>query len=472
MVKNSIIFLLIFLSTSLFSQSLVLSELEKINLSQNADYRPRICLVDGDPIVLFSEISTENKIFVNRKKDGVWLGEQQINPDGIDFQVGGLMGPSIASRGQTVYVAYIVETIPRKIAIHKSIDGGINFSSTITAYDLNEDHALGIDMLLLPDGNPVIAFIYYDSTWQNANQVLIRSYDHGNSFTNLIFIDDHPCECCKPSLIQGDGSYYGVSFRDNESNIRVFKTRISPVSDADFSPIILTDPTGWESIACPASPSDGFLIGDTLLNVWMSSPDDISKVYFSKTQILGNNIFDWFEVDFSDSYGSQNHPRMDGNSQIQLVVWEEFRETKKDIFGKIIQNGQSQPSFSLTQGDSLSHMESVDVVFDSQSNVFHMVYRNKNQSSVMYRTIEPDFLNLNSPSKSDFFVYPNPSQNMLFISENYRQSYEYSIYNSLGILFKTGKMIDAVSIQNLPKGMYIIELFNSSQKTQLSFLKN
>ena len=163
---------------------------------------------------------------------------------------------------------------------------------------------------------------------------------------------------------------------------------------------------------------------------------------------------------------------MDGNSQIQLVVWEEFRETKKDIFGKIIQNGQSQPSFSLTQGDSLSHMESVDVVFDSQSNVFHMVYRNKNQSSVMYRTIEPDFLNLNSPSKSDFFLYPNPSHNTLFISENYHESYEYAIYNSLGILVKTGKMNNAVSIQNLPKGIYIIELFNLSQKTQLSFLKN
>ena len=137
MVKNSITFFLVFLSTSLFSQSLVLSELEKINLSQNADYRPRICLVDGDPIVLFSEISSENKIFVNRKKDGVWLGEQQINTDGIDFQVGGLMGPSIASRGQTVYIAYIVETSPRKIAIHKSIDGGINFSSSINAFDLN-----------------------------------------------------------------------------------------------------------------------------------------------------------------------------------------------------------------------------------------------------------------------------------------------------------------------------------------------
>ena len=469
--KNLLFQFLILCSFNLFSQSFNFSDLEKINNNLNDNYRPKICLVDGDPLIIYTSNVPEKKIFLNRKKDGLWLGEQQISPDSTNFQLSNRIGPALASYGDIVYVAYVIESTPRKIVYQKSIDGGITFSSLVPVFELNENYALGLDMMILPDGNPVFAFIYYDSLWSNIQQVLIRSYDYGSTFTDLISIDESPCECCKPSLVKGDGNYYGVSFRENDSNIRVFKTRISSVTDANFYSPVLTDHTNWQSIVCPSSPSDGFLVNDTLYNVWMSSPDDLSKVYMSKTNMLNGEIFESFEVDFTLGSNSQNHPKIGGNKMVQLVAWEETRGSKKDILAKLIFNGQSFPSFSLTDGDSISHMESVDVIFDNQSNLFHITYRNKEQSSVMYRYLEPTFLKIDSPPLNTLKLHPNPSQNKIFISGNFDEQSNYIIFNSLGVPVKKGIFDGEVSIFSLTEGYYVIQIFNSSKYYRLPFLK-
>lgn len=470
-ISNLLVIILILCSFNLFSQSFNFSDLEKINTNLNDNYRPKMCLVNGDPLIIYTSNVPEKKIFLNRKKDGLWQGEQQISPDSTNFQMSNRIGPALASFGEIVYVAYVIESTPRKIVYQKSIDGGNTFSSLVTAFELNENYALGLDMIILPDGNPVFAFIYYDALWSNIQQVLIRSYDYGNTFTDLISIDDSPCECCKPSLIKGDGSYYGVSFRENDSNIRVFKTRISSVTDANFYSSVLTDNTNWESIVCPSSPSDGFLVNDTLYNVWMSSPDDLSKVYMSKTNMLNGEIFESFEVDFTNLSNSQNHPKIAGNKTVQLVAWEETRGSKKDILAKLIYNDQSFPSFSLTNGDSISHMESVDVIFDNLSNLFHIIYRNKEQSSVMYRYLDPNFLKIDSPSLNTLKLHPNPSQNKIFISGNFNENSNYIIFNSLGVPVKKGIYDGEVSILNLTEGYYIIEILNTSKYYRLPFLK-
>lgn len=469
--KNQIIFLFIFFCSVIQAQSLVLSELENINPTEEGNYRPRICLVEGEPLVLFTENSEDMKIFIQKKKQGQWLGEQRISPDGIEFQVGSRLGPAISSNGEIVYVAYIVESSPRKIAFQKSIDGGLTFSSFESAYDLGENHAEGIDLMVLPDGNPVIAFIHYGPQWSNAAQVVIRSYDQGSSFTDLISIDNSPCECCTPSLVGGNGAFYGVSYRDNTSDLRVFKTRISSINDADFSTPVLTDPTAWELAVCPASSSDGYLIGDTLYNTWMSSPFGLSQVYMSKTNIFGDEILEWSEVDYSDSYGSQNHPQVVGDDLLQVLAWEEYRETKKDIFGMIFQNGLSQPSFSLTQGDVLSHKEGVDLAYDANSGIYHMVYRNMSQSSVMYRSIESSLLDIDSPFSEPTFLYPNPTQNNLYFHSNIEKVLNYKIYNYLGITVQNGTSSGNISIQYLSPGNYLIELIGFSFNHRFSFVK-
>ena len=131
---------------SALSQSLNFSDIEYLNPNETASQRPRICLINGEPLVMFTSISLEKKIFVNRMKDGEWLGENLISTEGINFQAGTRLGPAISSYGEIVYVAYILDSSPKQIAFQRSVDGGLTFTESIMAYNLGSDLAEGIDV--------------------------------------------------------------------------------------------------------------------------------------------------------------------------------------------------------------------------------------------------------------------------------------------------------------------------------------
>ena len=468
--KKLILSLLLIVSFTSVAQTLNFSDIEYINPNESTSKRPRICLIDGEPFVMFTKTTSGKQIFVNKRVDGTWLGEQLVSSEGIDFQAGTKLGPAIASNGDVVYIAYILDSTPKQIAYQKSTDGGLTFTESITAYDLGDELAEGIDVIVLPDGNPVIAFIHYGPSWEDADQVVIRSYDGGSTFTDLISIDDTPCECCTPSLVTGESSY-GVSYRDNDENIRTFKVRVSLNEEASFSSSVETDLTEWEVNSCPVSSSDGFLIGDTLYSAWMAKPNSITQVYMSKADVLNDEIFEFSEIDYQEGYSTQNHPRMDGNSEVQMIVWEEFRESRKDLFGVIIQNGEYESSFSFTQGDSIEHRESVDLMFDEESYTFHLVYRNRGENAVVYRTISPDNLSVSKSQLNQLAIYPNPATNEIRIQHSFNGEVVYKIYNTVGALLVSDKYEGSISLDNLQQGTYFIELFDQLKAYKSRFIK-
>lgn len=468
--KRLFLFLLLIISLSAISQSLNFSDIEYLNPNETASLRPRICLINGEPLVMFTRNSLGEKIFVNRKKDGEWLGENLISADGINFQAGTRLGPAIASYGEIVYVAYILDSSPKQIAFQRSVDGGLTFTESLTAYDLGSELAEGIDVLVLPDGNPVIAFIHYEAGWVNARQVVMRSYDVGETFTDLISIDNTPCECCTPSLIAGENTY-GVSYRDNDANIRTFKVRVSTNETADFTGALETDLTNWEVSVCPASSSDGFIVGDTLYSTWMSKPGSLTEVYMSRANLDEEVVIDWSVVDSEIDYGSQNHPKMDGDSETQVVVWEEYREAKKDIYGVVIQNGVYGPSFSVTEGDSVENKENVDMMFDKESNIFHLVYRNKGENAVVYRTMSPSSLSVDEFDSNLVSLYPNPTVNEIRFDQEFDEETNYVIYNTLGETILKGKYRGVISVELLQQGNYFVEVVNDSKTYRASFVK-
>ena len=322
----------------------------------------------------------------------------------------------------------------------------------------------------MPDGNPVIAFIHYEAGWVNASQVVIRSYDEGETFTDLISIDNTSCECCTPSLVAGE-SNYGVSYRDNDANIRTFKVRISSNETADFTGSLETDLTNWEVSGCPSSSSDGFITGDTLYSTWMSKPGSLTEIYMSRLNIDEELIIDWSVVDSDIDYGSQNHPKMDGDSETQVVVWEEYRELKKDIYGVVIQNGVYGPSFSVTEGDSIENKENVDVMYDKDSNIFHLVYRNNGENAVAYRTMSPSSLSIEKLDSDLFRLYPNPAFDKIKLDMKLDGALTFRIYNSKGELVLADFYNDFISIAKLQPGNYFIELMNNYKTYRSTFVK-
>jgi hypothetical protein len=468
--KKIFLSLLLIISLSAVSQSLNFSDIVYLNPNETASLRPRICLVDGEPLVMFTRNSLGEKIFVNRKKDGEWLGENLISAEGVNFQAGTRLGPAIASYGEVVYVAYILDSSPKQIAFQRSVDGGLTFTESLMAYNLGSELAEGIDVLVLPDGNPVIAFIHYEAGWTAASQVVLRSYDGGETFTDLISIDNTPCECCTPSLIAGETTY-GVSYRDNDDNIRTFKIQISSNENAEFTSSVETDPTNWEVSVCPASSSDGFIVGDTLYSTWMSKPGSLTEVYMSRTNLDEEIIIDWSVVDSDTDYGSQNHPKMDGDSETQVVVWEEYREAKKDIYGVVIQNGVYGPSFSVTEGDSVENKENVDVMYDKESNIFHLVYRNKGENAVAYRTMSPSSLSVEELDSNLLGLFPNPASDKIQLDMKLDGVSVFRVYSSIGEMVITDFYQDFISIESLQSGNYFIELTDDSKTYRSSFVK-
>jgi len=457
-------------STMLVAQTMNLSDPVYVNQEVGSSNRPHITLVDGEPIIMFTRNSLGKRVYINRQSNGEWLGEQQVSPEGINFQVGNRLGPAIDSYGQTVYIAYIIESNPKQIAVQRSIDGGATFSDLIVAHELGDNLSEFIDIKVLPDGNPTIAFLHYGTGWADAKQAIIRSYDGGETFTDLITIDDFPCECCSPAIIS-DEEKYGVLYRDNDADIRTFKISTSDNSTDIFSTPIETDPTNWEVNSCPVSPGDGFFMGDTLYSTWMSMPGELTQIFMSKTHLGEEQILDWSVVESTQDSESQNHPRIDGDSEFQLIAWEEYRNSKKDILAVLVQNGVYQTSVSLAEGDSIGHKESVDIAYDKDAKIFHVVYRNKNENDVVYRSFTPSGLSIDAIEELSITLYPNPATSVIRIDSELSGESFYTVYNTLGKVVLTGDYTGMISIEELEQGNYFIELVDESNRYRSSFVK-
>ena len=162
---------------------------------------------------------------------------------------------------------------------------------------------------------------------------------------------------------------------------------------------------------------------------------------------------------------------MDGNSDVQMIVWEEFRESRKDLFGVIIQNGEYEPSFSFTQGDSIEHRESVDLIYEEGVNTFHLVYRNRGENSVVYRTISPNSLSVIKSQLNQLAIYPNPATNEIRIQHSFNGDVAYKIYNTVGALLVSDKYEGSISLDDLQAGTYFIELFDQINTHKSRFIK-
>ena len=68
-------------------------------------------------------------------------------------------------------------------------------------------------------------------------------------------------------------------------------------------------------------------------------------------------------------------------------------------------------------------------------------------------------------------MYPNPTDNTLFISEN-ETSIAVSIYNVLGKEVLSIKNTNAINVQALPSGVYMIRLSDGVRQTNRKFIKN
>jgi hypothetical protein len=71
----------------------------------------------------------------------------------------------------------------------------------------------------------------------------------------------------------------------------------------------------------------------------------------------------------------------------------------------------------------------------------------------------------------EFQIYPNPATSNITV-KNAPESYEYSIYNSIGSLMLKGFNTSVVDISSLKNGIYFMVINSDDSKNQISFVKN
>lgn len=57
-------------------------------------------------------------------------------------------------------------------------------------------------------------------------------------------------------------------------------------------------------------------------------------------------------------------------------------------------------------------------------------------------------------------IYPNPASDLIYIQIKGQLTYQFNIYNLEGVLVKTDENNNQVLLQDIPEGIYFLELIN------------
>lgn len=77
-----------------------------------------------------------------------------------------------------------------------------------------------------------------------------------------------------------------------------------------------------------------------------------------------------------------------------------------------------------------------------------------------------------SGSDSEIVIYPNPADSFLRVDGLIMDEASYSIVNQQGQILRSGKLDQEINVEDLPAGLYILELKDSKKSTTKKFVKN
>lgn len=276
---------------------------------------PRV-VVDrsGDPMVLWGKMNM-NAYFSR------WTGTAFSTPVSLNNMstlpvfAASWAGPDIAAFGDTVYA--VMKRTPETVDTHyvyitHSYDGGTSFSTPVRVDNIDTNKSRFPTVTTSSSGNPIVAFMKFNASFMDAQYVVSRSSDYGNSFSADVLASSTAgdvCDCCPASLVSS-GSKVMTLYRNNVSNIREIWTSVSSDGGATFPASLEIDSTNWMITSCPSSGPDAFVIGDTLYSVFMSKASGKELVHLSRASLSGSTY--WHKRITGDFSGllSQNYPRI------------------------------------------------------------------------------------------------------------------------------------------------------------------
>ncbi|HLP55146.1 MAG TPA: T9SS type A sorting domain-containing protein [Fluviicola sp.] len=398
----------------------------EISVADGATYgnlRPRLALTTNDePVVIFGKNSL-GKLFVAKGNAGTFGTPVDILPANLGTYLAGWTGPDIAAKGDTVIAVF--KALPFEdgdIYAVRSTDGGLTFSDTIRV----DDHETGRTFLpaltIDNNGNPIIDYMIFDGQNDNPRYVVAQSTDAGLTYGQRVeastTVTGEACDCCPAEMVT-DGTNQVLLFRNNESNIRDIHAVRSTDGGMTFPNAADMEELGWFITSCPSTGPQGIIISDSLFTVAASRAGGSYRVYIGSGNLTGGNLAlvnQASPIPPDNANGSQNYPRISGEGNTMVLVWEEKESSNPDVFCAVVTNGNIS-SFADYKARVNTNTTGVqtnpDIVY--KNGFAHIVYQDAASGDVIYRkgtvsdvagTAENDF--------SSVTAAPNPSVNGVF----------------------------------------------------------
>ncbi len=456
-----------------------------VTVSSGSTYgnlHPRVTLNrSGNPMVLWGK--TDTRAYFSRWNGTAFTTPVAVGNTGINVFAQSWAGPDIAAHGDTVYVT--MKRTPENMNMNKmymshSYDGGLTFSDTVRIDNIDTNMSRFPIVTATSTGNPLVAFMKFNTTFGDAKYAVSRSSDYGMSFSADVLasgIAGDVCDCCPASVISS-GSKAIMLFRNNLSNIRDMWAGISSDGGMTFPGTLQVDTTNWMIMSCPASGPDGFVIGDSLYSVFMSTSTGTALVHLGRASISGMTAKHSRITGPFSGLSSQNYPRIANSDNAATAVWVQNTTPSSSpskyiaySFTNNISAGLS--GYTVVPTATGSGIMNADVAMSPGA--IHIVWQDDNTGSVKY--VKGTYLVTTSVerlvSKELIDVYPNPASEAFIVSLN-----NIGNISSCYLTDNVGRNIDLIpqvangkasfSLKGIAKGGYYFVVSDETGKSYYS----
>lgn len=452
-----------------------------MNISNNTfgNLHPRMSLDgSGNPLVVWGKMSDASVMF-SRWNGSMFTTPVKLNPPWMTVASAGWMGPDIASFGDTVYV--VVKRTPEvsdtnRIFIFTSFNGGISFNAPVElgfiADSLSRFPTVTTDI----SGNPIVAFMKFNSSFLDSRWVVSKSSDYGATFMTDVKASGwggsaEVCDCCPGALISA-GTTYAMLYRDNNTNIRDTWAGISTNNAGSFTSGIEVDNNNWMIMSCPSSGPDGIIIGDTLYSTFMSAGSGSYRTYLSKSSVSSGTLSSVANLTgIVPGLSQQNYPRIASDGSAIAIAWKQTVNGVAQLpilFTNDLTNGFPATYDTVDLGD----ITNTDIQI-ANGNIW-VVWQDDNSGTVKFRhgTYQ---LNTSTTEieNSEFSIFPNPATTSIIMKSHSESLARIRIYNILGemVYLKDDEIENSIDISFLKNGLYSIQIMTDTTSVIQKFIK-
>ena len=443
--------------------------------------RPRIALTSGDtPIVLFGK-GPSGLLFTSRFNGTSFEQPVALLPPTMQTYLASWTGPDIAAEDSVVVAVF--KSLPLetgRIYTVRSTDGGQTWSDTIRADSHNNGGVAWLPSMDIDEnGNPSVIYMAHDATWLNPRYFVSHSIDQGLSYEQemdiALSIPDEACDCC-PAEYVIDGNKHALLYRNNASNIRDIYALYSEDDGLNYNQSANVDQLNWNVSSCPSTGPHGTFNSDQLITVYASRASGGYRVYISETATSPFFVYEnrTMMTPPLNTNGIQNYPRISGQNDTLVMVWQESETSNSEIFAAITSSGNMNDllaSKAIVNSNTSGSQTNPDVIYANGK--VHVVFQDASSGDVMYKKGTIGTLALEENSALNLSVFPNPSTSGLFILRGIDyKNLSFHLTDAIGQkcafeMIEVGNEIQLRIIDN-PSGIFFLKIeLDGSEKTYI-----